>query len=400
MSLTMPAAAFPRRNVSILAVCQAFSMSGTVLIATVAALVGQNLSEDKSFATLPLAVMFIATMFATIPASLLMGRIGWKAGFMLGQMIGFLGALLSILSIVNSDFWLFTMASILIGVHNAFYQFFRFAAADTAKGKFQAKAISLVLAGGVFAAVAGPQLGKWTIDLFDQAIFAGGYLAIAGIDVLTLVALIFVRLPSPDVVTLSAKGRPLKEILVEPVFVTAIVSATVGYVIMTLVMTATPLAMKSSGFHFNQSATVIQWHVLAMFLPSFFTGTLITRFGVLHIIIAGILLETLSMFIALSGMSVLHFSFALIALGLGWNFMFLGGTSLLAEAIRPGERTKVQALNDFLVFGGVAIAGLSSGALNNAFGWAGVTAAMSLPLFIALMVAVWYLLHTLRLKSV
>jgi len=392
-------AGFPVRNVGILATCQALSMSGTVLIAAVSALVGESLSVDKSLATLPLAVMFVATMFATIPASILMGRIGWKAGFMMGQLIGVAGAALSIVSIITSDFWLFTMAGILIGVHNAFYQFFRFAAAETAKGKFQAKAISFVLAGGVIAAVAGPQLGKWTIDFFDQALFAGGYLAIVVLDIVTFSILIFARLPKPEPVSIAIEGRPLKEIIREPVFMVAITSAAVGYAIMTLVMTATPLAMKVCGFEFDHSATVIQWHVLAMFLPSFFTGYLITKFGVVRIIIAGILLETASMMIALSGVGLLHFSFSLVALGLGWNFMFLGGTTLLSQSIRPGERAKIQALNDFLVFGGVAFAGLSSGALSNSFGWSGVTAAMSLPLLIAFMMTVWYQLQLSSSKN-
>lgn len=379
-----------RRNVLILAICQALSMSGSSLVMTVSALAGQMLATDKSLATVPLALQFTATMVTTIPASLLMGRVGRRVGFTLGQLVGLCGAALSCWAIFQGDFWLFAAGSCLLGVHNAFWQYYRFAAADTAGPDFRAKAISYVLAGGVIAAILGPQISKWTVDLFDPVLFAGGYVGIMVLSTITVLLMQLVRIPKPGVKRFIAAGRPLIEIIRQPTFILAVATAMFGYGVMTLVMTATPLAMTICGFGFSDTATVIQWHVLAMFAPSFFTGDLIKRFGVINIIIAGTVLNVGAMAINLSGINIANFTGGLILLGLGWNFMFIGGTTLVTETYQPDEQAKVQAFNDFLVFGTVAAASFSSGALQAKLGWTAVNITLAVPMFAVFMGAVWF----------
>ena len=378
-----------RRNVIILAICQALCMSGAAMVMTISALTGQMLAVDKSLATLPLALQFTATMITTIPASLLMGRIGRRAGFTLGQAIGIVGASVACWAIFEGDFWMFTAGSALLGVHNAFWQYYRFAAADTAPENFKARAISYVLAGGVAAAVMGPQISKWTMDLFDPVLFAGGYMAIIGLSCATVVLLQAVRIPKLAIHRASG-GRPIMEIAKQPAFILAVMSAMFGYGTMNLVMTATPLAMTICGFGFDTTATVIQWHAIAMFAPSFFTGDLIKRFGVVNVIIAGVIFNSAAMAINLAGIDITNFTGGLILLGLGWNFMFIGGTTLVTETYRPEEQSKVQAFNDFLVFTVVAAASFSSGALHAKFGWAAVNMTLALPMFLVFVTAIWF----------
>jgi len=386
-----------KRNVLVLSICQAMSMTGASLVITVSALAGQMLADDKSLATLPLALQFTATMLTTIPASLFMGRVGRKIGFSLGQIIGVGGAALASYAIYQGDFWLFAVASAMLGSHNAFWQYYRFAAADTATEEFKAKAISYVMAGGVFAAVAGPQLAKWSVDAFEPVLFVGGYVVIICLSMITILILQGISIPKPASAGISVQGRPLRVIVRQPVFIVAVISAMFGYAVMTLVMTATPLAMKFCGFGFSDTATVIQWHALAMFAPSFFTGHLIKKFGVLQIIIFGTLLNAGCMAVNLMGIEFYNFWGGLVLLGLGWNFMFVGGTTLLTEAYRPEEKSKVQAVNDFIVFGTVAAASFSSGALQDTFGWPAVNAAVTLPMCIAFAAAVWFrLVHNPR----
>jgi predicted MFS family arabinose efflux permease len=387
-----PSDAVAKRNVLVLSLCQALSMTGASLVILVSALAAQTLADDKSLVTLPIAFQFTATMLTTIPASLLMGKIGRKLGFTLGQVIGVCGAALASYAIFEGNFWLFALASAMLGSHNAFWQYYRFAAADTASGEFKAKAISLVMAGGVFAAVAGPQLGKWSVDLFSPVLFVGCYVVIIALSTITIFMLQGVSIPKPTTVGISVRGRPLGEIMRQPVFIVAVISAMFGYSVMTLVMTATPLAMAFCGFDFSDTGTVIQFHALAMFAPSFFTGHLIKKFGVLHIIIIGAILNVGCMAVNLMGIEFANFWIGLMLLGLGWNFMFVGGTTLLTEAYRPEEKSKVQAANDFIVFGAVSVAAFSSGALFDIFGWAAVNAAVTLPMLIAFVAAVWFLL--------
>lgn len=379
-----------RKNVVVLCACQALAMTGMSMIMTASALAGKMLAPDPSLATVPLALQFAGAFMTTVPASLFMGKFGRRLGFSIGQVAGGLGGLLAAYAIYIQNFWLFAAASLLIGFHVAFWQYFRFAAADSAGPEFRAKAISYVLVGGVFAAVAGPQLGIFSQDLFAPVQFMGIYVIIAGLCLTTLIIIQAIRIPPPAPAENKKAGRPLKVIMQQPVFIVAVLSAMLGYGTMTLVMTATPLAMGICGFGYSDSATVIQWHILAMFGPSFFTGNLIKKFGVLNIILAGVLLNVCAMAINLSGIEYLHFSISLICLGLGWNFMFIGGTALLTESYTPEERPKVQGTNEIMVLATTTTAAFSSGILQHSIGWAAVNAGMAIPMTIVFIAVIWY----------
>jgi MFS family permease len=378
-----------RRNVVLLAICQALAQSGSSLIATVAALAGFLIAEDKSLATLPMACQFLGTMLSTIPASFFMQRFGRRVGFTVGMCFGMTAAGLSVYALYAINFPLLVFAGLLFGVHNAFRQYYRFAATDTASPEFRSKAISYVLAGGVIAAFIGPELAKVSIDFFEPVKFAGGYAAVMVVILISMLVMQFVEIPRPTAAERSKSGRPLLEIVTQPKCIVAVLSAMLGYAIMILVMTATPLAMQFCGHSFNDMAFVIEWHILGMFAPSFFTGHLIKKFGVLNVITVGVLLMLASAATGLSGIAVSQFWGALFLLGVGWNFMFVGGTTLLLETYRPEERAKVQAFNDFTVFTIVAIASFSSGAIQHYFGWEWITAGMFVPMAIVLVATTW-----------
>ncbi|MEQ8397210.1 MFS transporter [Thalassobaculum sp.] len=357
------------RNVVLLAICQALAMTGMTMNMTVTALTGHDLAPDPAWATLPLSLQFLATMLTTMPASLYMRRVGRRFGFATGVLIGVSGAIIAAISILNHQFALFCLGSMLIGSFQGFAILYRYAAADTASEAFRPRAISLVLAGGVVAALAGPELAKWSHDLLAPISFAGTFLVIAGVQSISLIFLTFVKIPTPTSAERADSGRPLLEIIRQPVFIVAILGAMIGYGSMTFLMTATPLAMVACGFAFADAAFVIQWHAVGMFLPSFFTGSLIQRFGVTRIMMTGALAYVACIAINVSGIELLQFFSALVLLGIGWNFLFIGGTTLLTRAYRPEERAKVQGFGDFLVFSSSTVAAFSSGALNHAFGW-------------------------------
>jgi len=372
------------RNVIVLCVCQALSMSGAVLVFAVVALAGKTLAPTPELATLPLAIQFFSMMVATVPASLVMGRIGRRLGFTLGQAIGLLASLVSALAMIWGEFWLLAISAIGIGIHSAFYQYLRFAAAETASPAFRPRAISYVMAGGVASAFIGPELAKRTAEILAPALFAGSYLALGGLCLLNILALQFVRIPRPVKLARGETGRGLAAIARQPRFVVAVLAAMTGYGVMNLVMVATPLAMVGCGFSFADSAEVLRWHVLGMFVPSFFTGHLIRRFGVMRIISVGALLLIASMAINLAGIAYLNFMVALTCLGIGWNFTFIGGTTLLTETHRPEEGAKAQALNDLLVFTTTAITSFASGFVQLALGWQTVNALSIFPVLITL----------------
>ncbi len=378
-----------RRNVFVLSGCQALSMSGAVLTITVSALAGQALAENKALATVPFALQFVMTMVATIPASLLMGKIGRRAGFTVGQSIGIVGGLIAVFGIFENSFLVFAIGSGIIGIHNAFWSYFRFAAADVADDDFRPKAISYVMAGGLVAAFVGPELAKATRGLFEPVVFAGSYLALTGLCVLNIALLRLVDIPRSPATALG--GRRLGLIVRNPVFVVAVAAAMIGYAAMNLVMTATPLAMHAAHFGFSDSAFVIQWHVLGMFAPSFVTGHLIRRHGAPRVIIAGTLIIMAAVGVNLSGGTLPHYWTGLVLLGAGWNFMYIGGTALLTESYRPEERARVQAVNDFLLFTGVAASSFTSGALQHALGWAAVNLGVVTPILAVFAAAVWLL---------
>lgn len=358
-----------KRNALLLAMCQALYMSGTSLMISTSPLVGHLLASDKSLATLPIAFHHVGIMCATLPASFIMQRFGRRNGFLLGAGIGFLGALTAIYAVFAANFALFTFSILMAGFANGFAVFYRFAAADTAGEAFRAKAISWVMAGGLFAAFIGPEVAKATVGLFSPVLYAGAYAGLACFYVLTAIVVSQVRIPRPIVLKGAPAGRPLSEILRQPSCIVALLSGIFGYATMSLVMTSTPLAMYDCGFGFGDSATVIQLHIFAMFAPSFFTGNLIRRFGAQNVIGVGVLVNLACVGLNLAGVEFFHFAVALALLGIGWNFMFIGATTLLTTVHTPAERAKVQGLNDFTMFATTATAAFSSGGILNLLGW-------------------------------
>ena len=375
-------------NVVLLAVCQALAMTSMTMNMTVTALAGKTLALDESLSTLPLALQFTATMGTTIPASLYMKRVGRKMGFLTGVTIGIVGAVIALMGLFDKQFLLFCFGSMLIGSFQGFAILYRYAAADTASEAFKTRAISLVMAGGLVAAIAGPELSKLTFD-FSPVEFAGTFIAIIVVQGLSYVFLMFVKIPMPSEEERASSGRPILEIVKQPVFLIAIAGAMVGYGSMTFVMTATPLAMIACGFTFPTAASVIQWHVVGMFGPSFFTGSLIKRFGVYRVMLAGIFCYLLTIVFSVTSIELVNFYVGLILLGIGWNFLFIGGTSLLTQTYRPEEKAKVQGIGDFLIFSCSTAAAFASGAINHHFGWESVNFGI-LPLVILVGLAlVW-----------
>ena len=378
-----------KKNVLLLAACQAMLMTGGSLLIATSALVGYRLAPDKALATLPLAAQMLASMLTSIPASLLMQRFGRRAGFLLGSSIGITGAGLATVAIVTGNFALFILGAALSGMFAGFGNYYRFAAADVATVDYRSTAISYVLAGGVIAAFIGPNLAHWT-SAWLVAPFAGSYLALTAILVLSFATQLFLDIPRPAR-EVYGSGRKLGVIARQPVFMVAAIGGMLGYGIMALVMTATPLAMHDHHYAFSDTAFVIEWHVLGMFAPSFFTGHLIRRFGVLQVMLVGGVLSAVCVGINLAGTSLSHFWLALFLLGMGWNFLFIGATTLLTEAYTPEEKAKTQALNDFLVFGTVTVAVLSAGSLQHHLGWRAVNYGV-MPLIGATLTAVIWLL--------
>ncbi|HEY9625399.1 MAG TPA: MFS transporter [Crinalium sp.] len=377
-----------KKNVSLLAGCQALSMTGNTVLLTVAALIGSSLVEDKSWATLPLAVQQAATMLATIPASLLMKQIGRRYGFMLGVLIGLMGAALGAYAVFAGSFFLFCLATLLFGIFNGFGSFYRFAAAEVATEEFRSQAISFVVAGGIIAALVGPGLATWSKDWLSVE-FAGALVVIVILQALAIALLVGVTIPPLNVQDQKDVGRGLGAIAQQPTFIVAVLGSMIGYGVMLLVMTATPLAMVEHQHDFSHAASVIQWHVLGMFVPSLFTGWLIARFGVLNVILAGILLNFGCFAANAMGTQVVNFATGLLLLGIGWNFMYVGSTALLTEAYTPTEKAKTQAMHDFLMYAFVTFATFLSGELLNDWGWQVVNDVGALMIAIALVATLW-----------
>ena len=384
-----------KRGVLLLAAAQALFQSASVLIMTFSGLIGLLLAPGKSLATLPLAMMMVTTAAIIIPASFLMRRFGRRAGFLLGTSLGCIAGLLAAGAIWLNHFWLFVLANMLMGAYQAFAQYYRFAAVDVASPEFRSKAIAWVMAGGIVAAIAGPNIARFTQNIGSPP-FIVSSLAFSALSFAAL--LLIRRLVVPPILESAIHGsvRPLWQIIRQPIFMMALTSSAVGYGAMTMVMTATPLAMTLCGHTFGASATVIQWHVLGMFIPSFFTGQLIRRFGVLTIMVVGVVLLATHITIALTGEGLLNYLSGLILLGVAWNFLFIGGASLLIKAYRPAEAAKVQAAHDFLIFAVVSLASFSAGSLLNTFGWRFLNM-MVIP-FLALVLVMIFILHT-KLKT-
>jgi len=373
-----------------LAICQALAMTGASIVGTTGAIVGSMLTPDKALSTLPIAVQMTGMMTATVPAAFLMAKVGRRQGFWTGAAVGAFGAAVASFGIFQASFVLFCTGTFLLGIHNGFSQQYRFAAAEVADEGFRSKAISLVLAGGVVSALFGPETAIWSRDLFAPVLFAGCYAMIVVLYFAAAVLLYFLRLPKAPAPVLRRSGRPLAEIASQPAFIAAAIAAMVGYGVMSLVMTATPIAMLDCGHEFTAAAFVIQWHSLGMYAPSFVTGHLIARIGLIRILLTGAGLLLACCAINLAGVGTLNFWAANVALGIGWNFLFIGATTLLTRAYTAEEKAKVQALNDFLVFGTVALSSFASGALLSGIGWNMVQIAI-MPFVAAAAAAVFWL---------
>ncbi|MCV2870568.1 MFS transporter [Defluviimonas sp. WL0002] len=362
-----------RRNLVVLILAQALLGAQMPMIFTIAGLAGQALSPNPCWATLPITMIVLGSMLSSTPVSALMQRHGRRAGFWLGTAGGATGAIVSAAGLYTSSFLLFLAGSLLTGLYMSAQGFYRFAAADTASADFRPKAISWVMAGGLASALIGPQLVKYTADALVVG-YLGTYVAVVALNLLGAFLFLGLDIPKPPKpIEGVANGRSRREMLRDPVIVVAIICAMVSYALMNLVMTSTPLAVVGCGYGTDRAADVVSAHVLAMFVPSFFTGHLIARFGVKPIIGTGLFILAAAGAIALSGVEISQFFLALILLGIGWNFGFIGATTLLTTAHSVEEKGRLQGLNDLLVFGGVTVASLSSGALMNCSG-AGVIA--------------------------
>jgi len=358
-----------RKNIALLAAAQALLLTNGIMLVAINGLLGLQLAADKRLATLPITTYVIGGALATLPAAFFMKRHGRRAGFMLGSGLGMLGALISAFAVSIGSFWLLCLGTVFAGVYNAFGQQYRFAAADAAPLDWKGKAISLTLAGGILGGVIGPEVGKLTRTLLEPTYLAS-YGALIGFAALSMLIASRLEIPPLSVSEQRAVGRPLGQIARQPAFIVAVLAAACGYGVMNLLMTATPLAMDICGLPFANTAFILQWHVIGMFAPSFFTGGLIKRFGVLNILGVGAALMFVCVGIALSGVTLMHFWWALVLLGVGWNFLFIGGTTLLTETYRAEEKAKVQGTNDFLVLGVQGLTSLSSGVLISSQGWA------------------------------
>ncbi|MEW5710581.1 MAG: MFS transporter [Pseudomonadota bacterium] len=357
-----------RKNVLVLAACQALLFTHNVILISINGLAGFALAEVKALATLPVTAYVVGGALSTLPASFWMKRVGRRAGFMTGAAFGFAGAAVCTLAVHLGSFWTLCLGTLVAGVYNAFGQYYRFAAAETASLEFKSKAISLVMAGGIAGGVLGPESSKLTLDLL-WAPYMGSYASLMGFSVIAMLLARFIAIPPMEEHERRAVGRPLSRIMAQPAFAVAVLSAMVGYGVMNLLMTATPIAMTQHHHPYHDAAFVIEWHVIGMFAPSFVTGSLIKRFGVVPVILTGVALMFACVGVALAGVAVMNFWLALFLLGVGWNFMFVGGTTLLTETHTPAERAKTQGVNDFLIFLTMATSSFSSGVLISGQGW-------------------------------
>ena len=357
-----------KRNIGLLAGCQALLLCNGVTLIAVNGLAGAKLAPTPTLATLTVTGYVIGTALMALPASWFMKRHGRRAGFIAGALLGILGGITCATAVAINSFWLLCLGTLCAGSYNAFGQQYRFAAADMAPTDWKSKAISWTLAGGIVGGFIGPWAGKITRDLWAVE-FAATYASLSAFAVVALLIASRLRVPAMVDAGQQDSGRPLAEIARQPAFMVAVLAAALGYGTMNLLMAATPLAMDICGLPFGDAAFVLQWHVLGMYGPSFFTGSLIKRFGVLNILMAGVVLMVACIGFALSGVTLMHFWWALVLLGIGWNFLYIGGTTLLTETYTSAERAKVQGSNDFTVFGVQAVSSLAAGALVLGGGW-------------------------------
>ena len=371
-----------RGNIWRLSIAQALAGANSVVVYATGAIVGNNLAPTPMLATLPISIFVVGMATCILPAGAITQRHGRRAAFLVGTGAGVLTGLLAMLAVLKSWFWLFCLATFFGGGYAAVVLSFRFAAADGVEPKRRARALSLVMAGGVAAGVVGPQLVSWTMGLWPPYMFAATFLVQAAVAAVSAFILLGVKLPMPTAEEVAG-GRPLAVIARQPRFIAAAICGAVSYLLMNFLMTAAPLAMHMCGHSQHAANLGMQWHVIAMYAPSFFTGHLIARFGASRVATVGLALIGLSAVVGLGGIDVMHFWWTLILLGVGWNFGFLGASALVLECHRPEERTRVQSLNDFIVFGLMAIGSFLSGSLLSAYGWDTVLWVSFVPLALA-----------------
>ncbi|KAA0920789.1 MFS transporter [Aquicoccus porphyridii] len=385
-----------KRNVTILVLAQAILGAQMPMIFTIGGLAGQSLAPNPCWATLPISLIVLGSMLAATPVSGIMQKYGRRAGFFLGTGFGAMGGVVGAYGLFTASFPIFLFGSLLTGVYMSAHGFYRFAAADTASDAFRPKAISYVMAGGLASAIIGPQLVKFTADAMVIP-FMGTYLAVILTNVLGSALFLFLDIPKPPAPKPgSARGRTRRELITTPIIAVSVICAMVSYALMNLVMTSTPLAVVGCGFDTSTAADIVSAHVLAMYVPSFFTGHLIARFGVKTIVATGLAILAGAGAVALQGVELENFYIALILLGVGWNFGFIGATTMLAGSHTPEERGRMQGMNDLIVFGGVTVASLASGGLMNCSGgdalagWASVNLAMGPFLMLAGGALIWF----------
>lgn len=358
------------RNLPILVIAQALSMSGPPAIVLLGGIVGAQLAPSLALATLPISLMVVGVALSTVPASLLMRRIGRRKGFMLAAGLAAAGALLSAWALIQGSFLFFCLGTVLVGANGAFVQQYRFAAVESVDDEFAGRAVSFVLVGGIFAGYLGPEIAKRTQTLFSETLFMGSFLSVAVLYTLAILLLSLLRDVAPPKELARGTGRALGEIARQPNYLVAVLAGAASYGVMSFIMTATPVHMVGGeGFSLDQTALVIQSHIMAMYLPSLITGFLLERLGLFRIMVIGALLMIACSGLAIVSVAFIHYWGALVLLGLGWNLLFVGGTVLLTRTYRANERFQAQAGNDFTVFGVQAMASLSAGSLLYSTNW-------------------------------
>ncbi len=377
-----------RRNALVLAAAQALAGGNNTVIVSTTSIVGAVLAPDKGLATLPITAMVFGMWLGTLPVGVLARRFGRRFALQTGSLFGILSGFISYTAMLHGSFWLMIAGTFCGGLYAAAHQSYRFAAADTASETFRSKAISYVLAGGVFAALLGPQLVIWTKDLLPPYMFAASFLGQSACALLAAIVLQFVQLPQGRAIE-HTSSRRLLQIVRQPLFIVAAACGMASYGMMNMVMTSAPLAMVDCGHSVTDATLGIQWHVMSMYAPSFFTGVLIARFGVERIAGIGLTMIAGTGVIALSGITVAHFWIALSLLGIGWNFAFIGATTMVIQCHRAHERNTVQSFNDFLIFGSMAVASFSSGQMLAYLGWAAINELIFPVILTALALLVW-----------
>lgn len=381
-----------RRNAMVLSVAQALAGGNNTVIVSTSGIIGAILAPDKGLATLPIATMVLGMWLGTLPVGWLARRVGRRFALQTGSFFGIVSGLISYTAVMNGSFALLLFGTFCGGLYAAAHQSYRFAAADTASEAYRPKVVSWVLAGGVFAAVIGPQLVIFTKDMMSPHLFAASFLGQSVCAMLAAIVLIFVKVP-PVAVKRVQDARPLGEIARTPRFIVAVACGVTSFAVMNMIMTSAPLAMVGCGHSVTDATLGIQWHVLAMYAPSFFTGSLITRFGVERITGLGLVLILLAAITGIAGITVAHFWTGLVLLGVGWNLSFIGATTMVTQCHRPDERNKVQAFNDFLIFGSMAITAFSSGQILEYLGWTAINEVVFPAVFAAGGLLVWQVMR-------